>query len=96
MINTDMRDYVYYKYSAEKNAYAQRTLDKEPKGEIKMAIYTSSQSIQANINYKNAAYIGFTHAPIDDTYAIQYGEEKLKVLYVNPQGRIKQVFLAKI
>jgi hypothetical protein len=95
MINADMRDYDFYLYQ-EKNAYGQQLLSKEPKGTIKMAVYTTNQSIQDNVNYKNAAYVGITHATIDDTYAIQYGAEKLKVLYVLPQGRYKQVFLAKI
>ena len=95
MINADMREYEYYLYNG-KNAYAQPQLSKEPQGTIRMAIYTSSQSIQDNINYKDAAYVGITYAKLDDTYVIKYGDEKLKVLYVNSQGRYKQVFLAKI
>ena len=95
MINADMREYEYYLYQG-KNAYAQPQLSKEPQGTLRMAIYTSSQSIQDNINYKEAAYVGITHAKLDDTYVIKYGDEKLKVLYVNSQGRCKQVFLAKI
>ena len=95
MINADMREYQYFTYEDE-NSYGQQVLRLEPKGTIKMAIYTSSITIQDNINYKNAAYVGITHAKLDDTYVIQYGEEKLKVLYVNPQGRSYQVFLAKI
>jgi hypothetical protein len=91
----DMRDYDYYIFQG-KNAYAQPQLSKEPQGTVKIAIYTSSQSIQDNINYKNAAYVGVTHETLDDTYVIQYGAERLKVLYVMPQGRYKQVFLAKI
>lgn len=95
MISLDLCDCQYYLYNT-KNAYGQPVLSEEPQGEIKIACYVSSQAIQDNINYKNAAYVGFTHAPIDDTYVIQWGEEKLKVLYVNSKGRIKQVFLAKI
>lgn len=98
MINVDMRLYDYFTLGAP-NAYGQPQLpkeDAEPAGLIKMAIYTSSQSIQENINYKDCSYIGLTVAPIDDTYIIQYGNERLKVLYVNPKGRFKQVFLQKI
>ena len=29
-------------------------------------------------------------------FVIKYGDEMLKVLYVNPNGRYKQVFLGKI
>ena len=93
MINNDMHLYNYSLYGA-KDAYGQQTNNNEIKGQVKMAIYISSQSIQDNINYKGATYIGFTHSPVDDTYIIHYGAEKLKVLYVNPQGRLNQVFMA--
>lgn len=95
MINADMRLYDYYTYG-ENNAYGEQVLSKDIVGTIKMAINITSQSIQDNINYKEAAYMGLTHAPIDDTYVIQYGEKKLKVLYVNPKGRLTQAFLAEI
>lgn len=61
-----------------------------------MAIYITSQQIQDNINYKGANYMGLTHSLLDDSYVINYNGTKLKVLYVNPQGRMKQVFLAAI
>lgn len=98
MINADMRLYNYFTLG-EKNAYGQPTIpapDAEPVGQIKMAINISSQAIQDNINYKNCAYIGLTRADVDDTYIIEYENERLKVLYVNPKGRMKQVFLARM
>lgn len=95
MINADMRIYDYYTYG-NKDAYGQPQLSTEVKGSVKMAINISSQSIQDNINYKDANYIGLTYALLDDTFVIQYGDKKLKVLYVNPKGRLKQVFLAEI
>ena len=96
MINTDMRTYNYFTFG-EPDEYGQRTLSKEAQGTIKMAINNTSQSIQDNIKYKDATYIGLTHANVNDTYVIDYGEEgQLKVLYVNPRGRYKQVFMASI
>ena len=95
MITVDMRLYDYYLYEG-KDAYGFPQLSEEPKGQIKMTINITSQSVQENINYSGASYIGLTHSLLDDSYVIQYGEEKLKVLYVNPKGRLKQVFLAKI
>ena len=62
-------------------------------GTVKMAINITSQSVQDNINYNQAAYIGLTYAPVSDTYVIQYGDKKLKVLYVNTLGRYNQVFM---
>jgi hypothetical protein len=100
MINTDMREYNFYTYG-EPDEYGQRTLIKDEQGAplvqgtVKMAINTTSQSIQENIKYKGASYIGLTQAKVNDTYIIDYKEEGLlKVLYVNPRGRYKQVFLA--
>jgi hypothetical protein len=95
MINCEMRFYDYFTFG-ELDSYGQPTLSTEPQGNIKIAINTSSTSIQDNINYKQAAYIGLTQAPVNDTYVIQYGEHKLKVLYVNPKGRYTQVYLAEI
>ena len=103
MINPSMRDYNYYLYNSEPDAYGQYTLIKDENGEpvvqgtVKLSINNTSTSIQDNIKYKNATYLGLTlNKNINDTYVIQYGEERLKVLYVNPQGRYKQVFLNNI
>ena len=96
MINAKMRTYDYYIYG-EKDAYGQPQLSAETQGSIKIAINTTSQSIQDNILYQDCSYIGLTlDSTVNDTFVIQYGDEKLKVLYVNPEGRYKQVFLKKI
>ena len=95
MINAEMRLYNYFTIGAL-NAYGQPQMpakDAEPVGQIKMCINTSGQSTQDNVNYKDCNYVGLTHAEVKDTYIIQYGNERLKVLYVNPVGRFKQVFL---
>ena len=96
MITTDMRLYDYFTFG-EEDGYGMPQLSKEPKGKIKMAINISSQSIQDNILYKDCSYVGLTHdANVDDTYVIRYGKGKLKVLYVNPKGRYKQIFLKEM
>jgi hypothetical protein len=87
-----MRVYEYYTLN-ERDEYGQQTLSTNPIGTIKMAINVSSQSIQDNVNYKEAQYIGLTQADVKDAYVIKYGEGLLKVLYINPLGRYKQVFL---
>lgn len=99
MINANMRDYSYYLFDID-NLYGQQALIKDDNGEpviqgtVKMSIHNTSTSIQDNINYKGATYIGLTmDKAISDTYVIQYGEERLKVLYITSQGRYKQVFL---
>ena len=96
MINADMREYQYYTYG-EPNAYGQPSLSKEAKGVVKMAIYTTSQAIQANIKYKGATYLGLTNdSKVNDTYVIKYGKERLKVLYVQAGGRFMQVFMGSM
>lgn len=102
MINATMRTYNYYTYGAA-DSYGQQTLIKDAtgapivQGSIKISINTTSQSIQDNINYKDCSYIGLTHdKTVNDSFVIQYGNEKLKVLYVNPIGKLKQVFLKRI
>lgn len=96
MFIRDMRFYNYFTFG-EKNAYGQPTLSTSPSGTVKIAIYTTSQSIQDNILYTDASYVGLTQdTKVNDTYVIEYEGKKLKVLYVQPRGRYIQVFLGKM
>lgn len=98
MINTDMRLYDYFTLG-ENDAYGQPqlpTLDSSPVGQIKMAINISTQAITDNVKYKDCSYLGLTKDTVNDTYIINYENKLLKVLYVNPKGRLKQVFLAEM
>ena len=95
MINADMRSYNYFTFGDD-NGYGSPTLSSEVKGTIKMAIHTTSQSVQDNIMYQGATYIGLTHDNIDNSFVIALGDERLKVLYVQPKGRFKQVFMEKM
>lgn len=96
MINASMRSYDFFTLGT-KGAYGQLTtpkIDDSPVGSIKMAISLTQQSIQDNINYKDAKYVGLTFGYVDDTYVIKYNDKTLlKVLYVNPDGRYNQVFM---
>lgn len=97
MFNTDMRTYNYFTIGGN-DEYGQPVMPNYdvPTGSIKMAIYTTAQSIQDHILYKDCQYIGLTQANVNDTYIIECESEKLKVLYVNPKGRYKQVFLTRM
>lgn len=91
-----MKTYNYFTLGAL-DEYGQKTLSTEPVGTVKMAINILSQTVIDSIKYKDSEYIGLTfNSSIDDSWAIEYGETKLKVLYVNPMGRYKQVFLKQI
>lgn len=96
MIMMDMRYYDYLTFG-EEDDYGQPQMDETPKGQVKMAIYITSQTAQDNVLYENATYIGLTSdAEIDDKYVILDGNERLKVLYVQPKGRWKQVYMARM
>ena len=95
MINLQMREYDFYLYG-EMNAYGQPTLSSEPVGTVKMSINLTSQRVQENVLYTGAEYMGLTHSEVTDKHVIQFGDVKLKVLYVNHFGRIKQVFMSKM
>lgn len=95
MINTAMRTYNYSTFGAE-DAYGQVTKSDQVAGTIKMAISISSQAVQDNINFTNCNYIGLTMAELNDSYVIHYGSEKLKVLYVNREGRFNQAYMQKL
>ena len=95
MIYSNMREYDYFIY--QENEYGQSVVSAEPSGKLKMSIYPTGQSTQDNILYKNASYVALTHnSEINDMYQVNYNGERLKVLYVSPQGRFRQVFLARV
>ena len=96
MINTQFKAYDYYKYST--NSYGQSTPSNEVVGQVTLAINTINQAVGDSILYKNASYIALTwDKDIDDTYLVQYDNERLKVLYVSAPSKYKlrQVYLQK-
>lgn len=96
MINSQMRFYDYLLYGDD-NGYGQASLDEIVKGSVKIAITSTVQSVQDNINYKGAQYIGLTKdKSVNDKFIIKYGDERLKVLYTNPAGRYIQVFMSEM
>jgi hypothetical protein len=91
-----MREYNYFLYS-DNDGYGQASVTDEVQGTVKMSITNTSTSTQDNILYKDATYLGLTlNKAVDDTYVIEYGKERLKVLYIVPQGRYRQVFMKYI
>lgn len=96
MINAQMREYKYYTYG-DKNTYGQPQLSEEPQGVINMTINIISQNISNNPVYANCSYIGLTtDDEVSNKYVIEFNKERLKVEYVNPMGRHKQVFMSRM
>ena len=61
-----------------------------------LAIFINTQGIDESIKYSKCTYMGLTREEIDDKYVIYFKGIKLKVLYVNPSGRYKQVFMGEM
>ena len=96
MINAQMKLYNYSTFGAL-DEYGQETLSASPVGTIRLALNTSNITTGDNIKYKDATYTALTFdSLVNDSFVIHYGEERLKVLYVMPFGRYKQVFLKEI
>jgi hypothetical protein len=95
----NMRLYDYWLVE-ENEKYAQEVLpnyEADPAGQVKLSIYPTSTGTQDNILYSNCAYMALTYdTEIDDKYVIQYGKERLKVMYKQPVGRMIQVFLKRV
>lgn len=98
MINTKYCVYNFFTLGPS-DAYGQQTVSQQPTGQIKAAIFTRSQSAQDNILYQDAQFVGITYdTKVNDTYIIEYGTERLKVLYCSQtaQNRPRQIFLARM
>lgn len=95
MINSQMKEYKYFTFS-EADDYGQYTLSETPKGTIKITINLISQNLLDNPLYSGASYIGLTKEEINDSYVIDFDDQMLKVKYINPFGRFKQVFMERI
>ena len=99
MINSRMRAYNYY-LIGDDNGYGQHTLIRDDngnplkQGDITMSISTLTQAVTEDLRYTDSTYIGLTYDNVvNDNYIVQYGDELLKVQYVNKDGRYNQVFL---
>ena len=95
MINNNMRLYDYYLLE-DADSYGQPVCSDEVKGSIKMSINIASQSIRDSASYSGTELVGLTHADITDKYIVIYNNAKYKVLYVNPIGRLKQVYMTRM
>ena len=97
MINTNYRLYNYFTLGV--NEYGQEVASTEPTGKVKLSIALRNQTTLDNILYQDAQYMAFTHdTKVNDTYIIEYGQERLKVLYVSESAhnRPRQIFLTRV
>ena len=103
MISRERRDYEYFRYSEEDNAYGQKTLIKDDEnnpvvfGTVSMSIFDTANAFTGDVRFKDSKYLGLTNDKfIDTSFVINYKGEHLRVQYIVPRGRYKQVFLNSI
>lgn len=97
MINSQMKNYNYYAYTETENAYGEKEIGESVVGFVKMAINELSHSLNDSILYNGASYLGLTFSnSLNDGCFVDYCGNKLKVIYVQQNGRYKQIFMAKV
>lgn len=94
-INSKMAYYDVYSYG-KNDSYGQPSLSELPVGKTKMSVSVANQSVKDSIAYSGTSYVGLTHDTLDDTCVLDYEGEMLKVQYVNPHGKLSQVYLEKM
>ena len=95
-IRNQMKSYNFYTLEDELNDYGEHEAAQTASGTIEMAINLKTETMKDYILYSQAQYIGLTADSITDKYIIEYGNEKLKVLYVNTFGRLNQAFMERM
>lgn len=73
--------------------YGDAVISNDVKGTIKMCINVISQN---NELFDGSTFLGLTQAEVNNTYVIEYEDLKLRVLYVQPKGRYKQVYMGRL
>lgn len=68
-------------------------LDRKPIT-LTFGLYNHKQT--DDIRYEDVEYTGLTIYDVFDDQIIQIGEDRYKVLFANPFGRMRQVFLKRI
>ena len=97
-IQAEIKSYPFAEYAASRNQYGELVFPSFSTSgtSINMAIFLNNQATNNSINYIECDYIGLTKETVDDTCVVKYGNEYLKVKYVNPIGRYNQVALVKV
>lgn len=92
VINRSMREALKFALGAD-DEYGQATLDTENPSTIHLTFGLYNHKEVEDVRYQDVEYTGLTFDNLTDNDVIQLGEDKYKVKFVNPFGRINQVFL---
>ena len=92
VINRDMRQAQVYTIG-ENDEYGQPTLNPENPITIQLTFGLYNHSPVEDPRYQDVMYTGLTHYNLTDKNVVQIGDAQFKVKFVNPYGRLNQVFL---
>jgi hypothetical protein len=92
VINREMRQAQMYSLGVM-DEYGQEEIDLENAVPIQLTFGLYNHHDTEDVRYQDVEYTGLTHSVVSDKNIIQIGETKYKVKFVNPFGRLNQVFL---
>ena len=77
----------------DSDEYGQPVLDTENPQSIELTFGLYNHTETEDVRYQDVEYTGLTQYEVSDKNVIQLDGKNYKVKFVNPFGRIKQVFL---
>lgn len=92
VINRDMRQAQVYKLAGQ-DEYAQPTYETESSQTISLTFGLFNHSPVEDIRYQNVEYTGLTKDLCAESDLLKIGDNFYRVIFVNPFGRLNQVFL---
>lgn len=92
VINRSMREAVMYSLG-EVDEYGQETIDTENAITVHLTFGLYNHHEVEDIRYQDVDYCGLTYDNITDKNILLLDDKQYKVKFVNPYGRIKEVFL---
>lgn len=92
VINRNMRQAQMYKLG-ELDEYGQEELDTENSTTVNLTFSLFNHRDTEDVRYQDVEYCGLTYDNITDNNVLLLDNKKYKVKFVNPYGRIKEVFL---
>jgi hypothetical protein len=92
VINRDMREALEFSLG-EEDEYGQATLDEENPITVHLTFGLYNHREVEDVRYQDVEYCGLTYDNITDNNVLLLDNKKYKVKFVNPYGRMKEVFL---
>ncbi len=92
VINRDMRQAQMFSLG-EIDEYGQETIDTETPSTVHLTFGLFTHHETEDVRYQDVEYCGLTKDDITDNDILLLDDKRYKVKFVNPYGRMKEVFL---